>query len=54
MPAEVVPGWQDGVKALYEQMAVITITPDHVVLHDFETTIPKAVADLIAAHGDPR
>jgi hypothetical protein len=25
-----------------------------VVLHDFETTIPKAVADLIAAHGDPR
>ncbi len=54
MPAEAVPGWQAGVKALYEQMAVITITPDHVVLHDFETTIPKAVADLIATHGDPR
>jgi len=25
------------------------VTPDHVVLHDFETTLPKAVADLIAA-----
>ena len=24
------------------------------VLHDFETTIPKAVADLVAAHGNPR
>jgi hypothetical protein len=36
------------------EMAVITITPDHVVLHDFGTTIPEAVADLIAAHGDPR
>ena len=34
-------------------MAVITVTPDHVVLHDFETTIPKAVADLVAAHGNP-
>lgn len=29
----------------------IALTPDHVVLHDFETTIPKAVADLIAARG---
>ncbi|MBN9101569.1 MULTISPECIES: pyridoxamine 5'-phosphate oxidase family protein [unclassified Pseudonocardia] len=54
MPAGAVPGWQAGVRALYEEMAVITITPDHVVLHDFETTIPRAVADLVAAHGDPR
>jgi len=53
-PAEAMPGWEAGVRALYQQMAVITITPDHVVLHDFETTVPKAVADLIAAHGDPR
>jgi len=53
-PAEAMPSWEAGVRALYAQMAVITITPDHVVLHDFETTIPKAVADLIAAHGDPR
>lgn len=49
IPAEAVDGWQAGVLALYDQMAVITITPDHVVLHDFETTIPKAVADLVAA-----
>ena len=53
-PAEAMPSWEAGVRALYEQMAVISVTPDHVVLHDFETTIPKAVADLIAAHGDPR
>ena len=53
-PAEAMPAWEAGVRALYQQMAVITITPDHVVLHDFETTVPKAVADLIAAHGDPR
>jgi pyridoxamine 5'-phosphate oxidase-like protein len=53
-PAEAMPAWEAGVRALYAQMAVITITPDHVVLHDFETTIPRAVADLIAAHGDPR
>jgi hypothetical protein len=52
-PAEAMPAWEAGVRALYAQMAVITIQPDHVVLHDFETTIPKAVADLIAAHGDP-
>ena len=31
----------------YEAMAVITITPTWVKLLDFETTIPKAVADLI-------
>jgi Pyridoxamine 5'-phosphate oxidase len=53
-PAEAMPAWEAGVRALYEQMAVITITPGHVVLHDFESTLPKAVADLIAAHGDPR
>jgi hypothetical protein len=53
-PAEAMPAWEAGVRALYQQMAVITVTPDHVVLHDFETTVPKAVADLIAAHGDPR
>ena len=54
MPAEAVDGWRAGVTAIYPQMAVITITPDHVVLHDFETTLPKAVADLIAVNGDPR
>ena len=32
MPAEAVDGWRAGVTAIYKQMAVITITPDHVVL----------------------
>lgn len=50
-PPAAMPDWEAGVRALYPQMAVLTITPDHVVLHDFETTIPKAVADLIAEHG---
>lgn len=44
-------GWEAGVRALYEQMAVITITPHWAKLLDFETTIPKAVEDIIAAHG---
>jgi Pyridoxamine 5'-phosphate oxidase len=47
-------GWEAGVRALYQQMALITITPDWAKLLDFETTIPKAVADLVAAYGDPR
>jgi len=47
-------GWESGVRALYQQMAQITITPDWAKLLDFETTIPKAVADLVAAHGNPR
>jgi hypothetical protein len=42
------------VRALYQQMALITITPDWAKLLDFETTIPKAVADLVASYGDPR
>ena len=42
--------WQAGVRALYSQMYRITITPDWVKLLDFETTIPKAVEDLIRAH----
>jgi hypothetical protein len=41
--------WEAGVKALYEQMVCITIAPDWAKLLDFETTIPKAVADLVAA-----
>jgi hypothetical protein len=40
--------WVTGVKGLYEEMAVITITPTWAKLLDFETTIPKAVEDLIA------
>jgi len=47
MTEEQYPDWAAGVKGLYEQMAVITITPTWAKLLDFETTIPKAVEDLI-------
>jgi len=47
MTDEQYPGWVAGVTALYDEMAVITITPSWAKLLDFETTIPKAVDDLI-------
>jgi len=50
---EQMPAWEAGVRALYQQMVVITVTPDWAKLLDFETTLPKAVEDLITAHGDP-
>ncbi|WP_066371088.1 pyridoxamine 5'-phosphate oxidase family protein [Herbidospora mongoliensis] len=43
-------GWEQGVRALYDQMAIITIEPDWAKLLDFETTLPKAVEDLMLAH----
>ncbi len=46
-PAEVFPEWEAGVRALYKSMALITVTPTWVKLLDFETTIPKAVEDII-------
>jgi hypothetical protein len=54
VPAAEFAGWEAGVRALYRSMVLITVEPDHVTLLDFETTLPRAVADLIAAHGDPR
>ena len=39
--------WLAGVQQLYDDMVVITVTPTWVKLLDFETTIPKAVEDLI-------
>ena len=47
MTDEQYPEWLAGVQSLYEAMAVITVTPTWVKLLDFETTIPKAVEDLI-------
>ncbi|MEU5696784.1 pyridoxamine 5'-phosphate oxidase family protein [Actinosynnema sp. NPDC020468] len=44
------PGWEAGVRALYPSMVRITVTPTWAKLLDFERTIPKAVADLVAAH----
>ena len=39
--------WEAGVRALYDQMVVISIELNWAKLLDFETTIPKAVEDLI-------
>lgn len=41
------PDWLTGVQSLYDHMTLITITPTWAKLLDFETTIPKAVEDLI-------
>ena len=49
MTDEQYPGWVAGVEDLYDEMTVITITPTWAKLLDFETTIPKAVEDLIKA-----
>jgi nitroimidazol reductase NimA-like FMN-containing flavoprotein (pyridoxamine 5'-phosphate oxidase superfamily) len=42
-------GWEAGVRGLYDRMVRITIEPDWAKLLDFETTIPKAVEDLVHA-----
>ena len=47
MTADQYPEWVAGVQGLYDEMVVITITPTWAKLLDFETTIPKAVEDLI-------
>lgn len=47
MTDEQYSGWVDGVRGLYDEMTVITITLNWVKLLDFETTIPKAVQALI-------
>ncbi|GAB1818547.1 pyridoxamine 5'-phosphate oxidase family protein [Herbidospora sp. RD11066] len=49
VPVEHFDGWEHGVRALYHQMVIITIEPDWAKLLDFETTIPKAVEDLMLA-----
>jgi hypothetical protein len=47
MTDEQYPEWKAGVLGLYDAMVVITVTPTWAKLLDFETTIPKAVDDLI-------
>jgi len=49
IPAEHFEDWEQGVRALYDQMALITIELDWAKLLDFETTIPKAVEELVLA-----
>jgi hypothetical protein len=43
------PEWEAGVRGLYDEMAVITVTLTWAKLLDFETTIPRAVQNLIKA-----
>ena len=50
VPAEAFEGWEAGVRALYTRMVVITVEPDWAKLLDFDTTIPKAVEDLVRAY----
>lgn len=47
MTAEQYPDWVAGVQSLYDEMVVITVTLGWAKLLDFETTIPKAVEDLV-------
>lgn len=46
LPVDQHRGWEEGVRALFDQMAVITIELTWAKLLDFETTMPKAVEDL--------
>lgn len=39
--------WEAGVKALYERMVRIVVTPTWAKLIDFETTLPSAVEELM-------
>jgi len=41
--------WVVGVQGLYDEMAVITITPTWAKLLDFESTVPEAVEALVKA-----
>ena len=54
VPDDQMAGWEAGVRQLYRQMVTITVTPDWAKLIDFETTLPRAVEDLVKAYGDPR
>jgi hypothetical protein len=54
VPAAEFAGWEAGVRALYQRMALIRVEPDRATLLDFETTLPRAVAELVTAYGDPR
>jgi hypothetical protein len=49
VPPEDQASWEAGVRSLYKQMAVIMVTPTWAKLIDFETTLPKAVEDLVRA-----
>lgn len=47
LPAQAWDGFDAQVRALYDQMTVITVTPEWARLIDFETTAPAAVEKLM-------
>jgi hypothetical protein len=47
MTAEQRVEWEAGVRALYDGMVRVVVTPTWVKLIDFEQTLPSAVAELI-------
>jgi len=47
LPAEAWDDFDAQVRALYEQMVVLTVVPDWAKLLDFETTLPSAVERLV-------
>lgn len=47
MPPQAWEDFDTQVRALYERMTAITVTPDWARLLDFETTLPQAVEDLV-------
>jgi hypothetical protein len=51
MPPEARAGFEAQVRALYEQMTVITVTPEWARLLDFETTLPSAIEKLVRERG---
>lgn len=54
MPPQARDGFDAQVRALYQQMVAITITPDWARLIDFETTAPAAVEKLVREQNPAR
>jgi hypothetical protein len=51
-PPEHFEAWEQGVRALYTEMVLVTVEPDWAKLLDFETTLPEAVEELVRALPD--
>ena len=49
VPADQLDQWEAGVRALYDSMVQVRLTPSWAKLLDFETTIPSAVQELVDA-----
>lgn len=49
MPPEQHAAFEQGVRALYDSMVRVTVTPTWVRLNDFQRTAPRAVERLVAA-----